>query len=578
MSHGNNDSGSRNKKFAIIGVSSVFLVAMVVAVVVGVGKNNEDSSQPQGNGAAGSHSGISTSTKAIKALCQSVDYKKTCESSLNAAAPNTTDPKELIRVGFQVAIAEIKKAMKNSTTLKEVEADPMAKQALDNCQELMDYAIQDLKNSFEQLGAFDFTKMDDYLEDLKVWMSGSINYQQTCLDGFDNTTGNAGKKMKEILRTSQHLTSNGLAMVTELSNILGNLGFPGFSSSGQRRLLTQDGMPSWVSAGQRRLFEGTPATIKPDVIVAKDGSGKYKTVNESLQDIPKNGNKTFVIYIKKGVYDEIIKLGKSQTNVMFLGDGPTKTKITGRLNWIDGTSTYRTATVAISADNFMAKDIGFENAAGPEKHQAVALRVSGDKAILYNCQIDGYQDTLYAHNHRQFYRDCTITGTIDFIFGDSPSLFQNCKIIVRKPLPNQQCIITAQGRIEIRQVSAIVLQNCTISGDPEYIPVKDKNKAYLARPWKEYSRTIIMQSQIDDIIAPEGFLPWNGDFALNTLVYTEYNNRGPGADTSKRVKWKGIKKFSATVIERYTAARLLGGDLWIPQTGVPYIPGMISGL
>lgn len=104
MSYGNNDSGSRNKKFAIIGVSSVFLVAMVVAVVVGVGKNKEDSSQPQGNGAVGSHSGISTSTKAIKALCQSVDYKKTCESSLNTAAPNTTDPKELIRVGFQVII------------------------------------------------------------------------------------------------------------------------------------------------------------------------------------------------------------------------------------------------------------------------------------------------------------------------------------------------------------------------------------------------------------------------------------------------------------------------------------------
>ncbi|GLU08414.1 hypothetical protein SLE2022_253280 [Rubroshorea leprosula] len=574
-------SDGKNKRLIIMSVSGVLLIALVVAVVIGVGKISN--SHASAGLAGASPSGISTSSKAIKAICQPVDYKDACEKSMNSAAPNTTDPKELIKVGFQVAMDEIKKAMANSTTLKNVAKDPMAKQALDNCQELMDYSIQDLKNSFDQLGAFDLTSMDDYLEDLKVWLSGSITYQQTCLDGFDNTTGEAGAKMKEILKTSQELTSNGLAMITEFTSILANLGIPGFSSNGggsggERRLLAEDGMPSWVSTGQRRLLAATPATIKPDVIVAKDGSGKYKTINEAIKDIPKKGNKTFVIYIKQGVYEEQVNLVKSHTNVMFLGDGPTKTKITGSLNWADGTGTYKTATVGIAGDNFMAKDIGFENSAGAIKHQAVALRVSGDKAIFYNCQMDGYQDTLYAHNHRQFYRDCTITGTIDFIFGDSPSFFQNCKIIVRKPLPNQQCIVTAQGRIEKRQVSAIVLQNCTISGDPEYIPLKDKNRAYLGRPWKAFSRTIIMQSQIDDIIAPEGFLPWAGDFALNTLLYVEYNNRGPGAEQSKRVTWKGIKKYSADMIQKYTAARFFGGDSWIPQTGVPYVPGMIPGL
>lgn len=121
---------------------------------------------------------------------------------------------------------------------------------------------------------------------------------------------------------------------------------------------------------------------------------------------------------------------------------------------------------------FMAKDIGIENSAGAEKHQAVALRVSSDRSILYNCQLDGYQDTLYAHAHRQFYRDCTISGTVDFVFGDAAVVFQNCKLVINKPLENQSCMVTAQGRTDKRGTTGIVLQNCTITASPEYQAVQ----------------------------------------------------------------------------------------------------------
>ncbi|KAK8548739.1 hypothetical protein V6N12_061645 [Hibiscus sabdariffa] len=233
---------------------------------------------------------------------------------------------------------------------------------------------------------------------------------------------------------------------------------------------------------------------------------------------------------------------------------------------------------AVIGPKFIAKNIGFVNTAGAIKHQAVALKVQSDQAIFYNCQMDGYQDTLYAHSHRQFYRDCTISGTIDFIFGNSASVYQNCKLIIRKPLDNQQCIATAQGRSDRREASGFVLQNCTFSGASDYLPVMARSKTYLGRPWKQYSRTIIMQSQLDDIVTGAGWMPWSGDFALDTLWYAEFNNRGPGAVQTNRVKWKGIKKVTAAQALQFTTGVFLRGGDWIQKSGVPYTAGMISGL
>ncbi|PON61939.1 Pectinesterase inhibitor domain containing protein [Parasponia andersonii] len=579
MSFGSSSNGDqRKKKIAIIGTSALILVAMVVAVAVGFNRGEADTQPAAASPPPGGT--VSTTSKAIQAICQPTDYRETCESTLTKAAGNSTDPKELIKAAFTVTVDHLATALKNSSTLKELSKDPRTNQALANCDELLEYAIDDLNDSFKKIGAFDMSKLDEYIADLKIWLSGAVTYEQTCLDGFENTTGDAGERMKSALKTSQELTSNGLAMVTEISTILASYNLP--INMSRRLLSAEEGersstnLPPWVSEGRRKLLAAKGANVKADVVVAKDGSGKYKTVNEALKDIPKKNSKTFVIYIKQGVYAEQVFLDKHMTNVMMIGDGPTKTKITGSLNFVDGVQTFKTATVSIIGNNFIAKDMGFENSAGAAKHQAVALRVQSDMSIFYNCQMDGYQDTLYTHTHRQFYRDCTISGTIDFIFGDAAAVFQNCKMVIRKPLENQFCIVTAQGRTDRREATGLVLQNCTITGDPLYLPVKAKNKGYLGRPWKEYSRTIIMQSKIDDVIAHEGWLPWGGNFGLNTCFYTEISNRGPGSNTSGRVKWRGIKKVAPERATQYTAARFIRGDAWIKATGVPYTSGLLS--
>lgn len=219
-------------------------------------------------------------------------------------------------------------------------------------------------------------------------------------------------------------------------------------------------------------------------------------------------------------------------------------------------------------EGFIAKGMGFRNTAGPERHQAVAIRVQADRSIFMNCRMEGYQDTLYAQTHRQFYRSCVIAGTVDFIFGDAAAIFQNCMIVVRKPLDNQQNIVTAQGRIDKHETTGIVLHNCRILADKKLVPYRFKVKSYLGRPWKEYSRTIVIESTIGDLIHPDGWLPWEGDFALRTLYYVEYGNKGPGAVVKARVKWPGYKVIDRRQALKYTIGPFLQGD-WVKKAGIP---------
>ncbi|KAL1211746.1 putative pectinesterase/pectinesterase inhibitor 21 [Cardamine amara subsp. amara] len=564
MSYGYDDDLKRKRRLIVISISSVLLISMVVAVTVGVTLNKNDGNG-EGNGE------INASVKAVKDVCAPTDYKKTCEDTLNRNGKNTTDPMELIKTAFTITMKQITDAAKKSQTMIELQKDPRTRMALDQCKELMDYALGELSNSFEELGKLEFHKLDEVLINLRIWLSAAISHEETCLEGFQGTQGNAGESMKKALKTAIELTHNGLAIISEMSNFVGQMDIPGLNS---RRLLSQE-YPSWVDQRGRRLLQ--EGSGYPDMVVAQDGSGQYKTINEAMKFVPKKKNTTFVVHIKAGIYQEYVQVNKSMTHLVFIGDGPDKTIISGNKNYKDGITTYRTATVAIIGDYFIAKNIGFENTAGAIKHQAVAVRVQSDESIFFNCRFDGYQDTLYTHSHRQFFRDCTISGTIDFVFGDAAAVFQNCTLLVRKPLANQACPITAHGRKDPREPTGYVFQGCTISGEPDYLAVKATSKAYLGRPWKEYSRTIIMNTFIPDFVQPQGWQPWLGDFGLKTLFYSEVQNTGPGSALANRVTWAGIKTLSEEEIVKFTPALYIQGDTWIPGKGVPYTPGLLAG-
>lgn len=232
--------------------------------------------------------------------------------------------------------------------------------------------------------------------------------------------------------------------------------------------------------------------------------------------------------------------------------------------------------LGINGLQFMARDITFSNTAGPKKGQAVALRSGSDLSVFYRCAFQGYQDTLMVHSQRQFYRECYIYGTIDFIFGNAAVVFQKCTIYARRPLHGQANVITAQGRDDPNQNTGISIQNSRVLAAPDLKPVVKAFKTYLGRPWQQYSRTVVIKTYLDSLVHPTGWLTWGDtNFALNTLYYGEYMNYGPRSSTKWRVKWKGFHVISsANVASKFTVGSFIAGQSWLPSTGVPFTSGL----
>lgn len=208
--------------------------------------------------------------------------------------------------------------------------------------------------------------------------------------------------------------------------------------------------------------------------------------------------------------------------------------------------------------------IKFQNTAGPNASQAVAIRVESDFSVFQDCSFDGYQDTLFAHTGRQFYSNCSITGTVDFIFGNSAAVFQNCELAVRLNRPGAfTSTITAHGRTDPGQTTGFVFQNCTVTSSPDYVPLG--REAYLGRPWKLFSRTIFLSTFLDSTIKSTGWLPWTGDFALDSLLYGEYDSYGPGAaNASSRVPWSN--QLTGDEAHYFSAENFIQGSWWLPVT------------
>ncbi|KAL8201125.1 hypothetical protein R6Q57_012464 [Mikania cordata] len=320
-----------------------------------------------------------------------------------------------------------------------------------------------------------------------------------------------------------------------------------------------------------QLAEG--GSTRVNLVVAQDGSGDFTTINEALEAAANQriGTDRFVIYVKAGTYKETIVIKRSMTNLMLRGDGIDTTVITNDKNIYEGLLTSNTATVQVWGQGFVAIGLTFENTSGPEKEQAIALLSASDLSFFYKCSFKGYQDTLCLQEHRQFYRECDIYGTVDFIFGDASAVLQNCNIYVRTPLPGQQNTITAQGRKDSSSNTGFVIHESRVLPDPDSALADESVNTFLGRPWRNYSRVLYLKCDLDIEIDPAGWLPFRGNSTYDNVFYAEYMNTGMGADTSGRIKWPGYHILTTyEEAEQFSVRVFLLGGSWIPETGLPF--------
>ena len=299
------------------------------------------------------------------------------------------------------------------------------------------------------------------------------------------------------------------------------------------------------------------ATAQAKITVARDGSGNFNTVQEALNSIPSGNKKPVTILIKAGIYKEVITVDATKENIRFLGDGATKTILTydnhagTTLANGDTLNTWTCASVFIYGNDFHAENISFENTAGFTAGQAVAIRIEGNRASFINCHFKGNQDVLFLSGSgvKNYFRDCYIEGTTDFIFGAATAVFKNCHIHSKK-----NSHVTAASTNSIIPYG-FVFFDCRLTADSNI------NKVSLGRPWSPAASVTYLNCYLGPHIVPEGWNNWKNPANELTARYAEYNSSGPGANVSSRVKW--ARQLSKEEAEKYTVKNILGK--WEPE-------------
>ncbi|KAL0464222.1 UNVERIFIED_CONTAM: putative pectinesterase/pectinesterase inhibitor 47 [Sesamum latifolium] len=357
--------------------------------------------------------------------------------------------------------------------------------ALNDCHHLQELNVDYLELISGELKTAE--NMSDVLVGrVQSLLSAVVTNQQTCYDGLADASSGIARALAAPLGDAAAMYSASLALVTHALGSGRRRRRGGGGVSGRRGAMELDWarLPTSVLIEFLHELEESPKGrrllgeldmdggihVNDTVTVSPYGGGNFTTINDAIAFAPNNSaieDGYFIIYAMQGYYEEYVVVPRNKKNIMLIGDGINSTVITGNRSVIDGWTTFNSATFVASGERFVAIDITFKNTVGPEKHQAVAVRNNADLSTFYRCSFEGYQDTLYVHSLRQFYRECDIYGTVDFIFGNAAAVFQNCNLFARKPMPNQKVAFTAQGRTDPNQNTGISIHNCTIEAAPD---------------------------------------------------------------------------------------------------------------
>ena len=314
--------------------------------------------------------------------------------------------------------------------------------------------------------------------------------------------------------------------------------------------------------------------VRYDIVVDRTGHGDYMKVQDAIDAVPKYSHeKITTILIKAGTYKEAIDIPHTKFRMKIMGQGADKTILTydryAEQLWPDNdfkVGTSGSASIYIHSSYVTFEDITFENTAGEGKEigQAVAVFTDGDFLFFHRCRFIGNQDTLYTYGRfgkeggikRNYFLDCYIEGTTDFIFGPSIAYFENCHIHSKK-----NSYVTAASTLP-GQKYGYVFKNCRLTADPGI------DKCYLGRPWGAYAKTVFIGCELGPHIVADGWHDWEKEGKPDTKknsYYAEYQNSGPGAQ-GPRVKW--AHSLTAKQAAEYTFEKVMYQE----QDGIRWNP------
>lgn len=294
---------------------------------------------------------------------------------------------------------------------------------------------------------------------------------------------------------------------------------------------------------------------KRNIVVARDGSGDYRTLTEAMEGIRAFMDYKVVVFIKNGTYKEKVVVPSWIENVDFVGESVENTVITydDHAN-INKMGTFRTYTVKVEGNGITFKNLTIENNAA-RLGQAVALHTEGDCLVFVNCRFLGNQDTVYTgmKGTRLYFLNCYIEGTTDFIFGPSTALFEGCTVHSKS-----NSYVTAASTPSDIEVG-YVFKNCRLTADAGV------DKVYLGRPWRPFAATVFIDCELGKHICPAGWNNWRNPENEKTARYAEYGNTGEGASVDGRVKW--AKQLTKKEAGRYEEMDSLFGlcSGWVPE-------------
>ena len=287
-------------------------------------------------------------------------------------------------------------------------------------------------------------------------------------------------------------------------------------------------------------------TVPPEdetLYVAADGTGDFYSIQRALDAAPKTGA---LVLVAPGVYREVLTVDKPNIQIRSANGDAAKTVVVNDRSAGTNGGTLHSATVNVTADNFFAENITFENDFNrthpqlPAGSQALALLVTGDRAVFHNVRLLGNQDTVYAGSRncspdgenciptRQYFSDCYVAGNVDFIFGDSKAVFDRCEI---HSTAHAGGYITAQSKHYPGEDSGFVINRCKLTADPGVT-----QNVYLGRPWRPYATVVYLNTEMGERVDPAGWREWHpGEtHSIETVFYAEYGSTGPGAHPAER--------------------------------------------